>query len=79
MSRDCPLRARYLYYIERIMRNTVADETKSISAISSTVIHTSLSGMDAPHDRCFSLLIQIALFKVEQHLEFAYFHTLLSF
>lgn len=27
------------------MRNTVADEAKSMSAISSTVIHTSLSGM----------------------------------
>lgn len=27
------------------MRNTVADEAKSMSAISSTVIHTSLSGI----------------------------------
>ena len=33
------------YYIERIIRNTVADETKSMSAISSTIIQTSSVGM----------------------------------
>ena len=38
-------RAILLLYIERILRNTSADGTKSMSAISSTVIHTSLSGM----------------------------------
>mgnify|MGYP006988900206 CR=1 FL=1 len=36
----------FIIYIERIVRNTVADETKSMSAISSTVIQTSLSGME---------------------------------
>ena len=34
---------------------------------------------DAPHNRSFARLIQTALFQVEQHLEFFYFHTLIIF
>ena len=49
-----------------------------VMAVRKAVSAATIEG-DAPHDWCFSLLIQIALFKVEQHLEFAYFHTLLSF
>ena len=38
--------------------------------------HRPING-DAPHYRGFARFVQSALFEVEQHLEFFYFHTLI--
>ena len=48
----------------------------SAGELAAELRHRPVNG-DAPHYRGFARLVQSALFEVEQHLEFFYFHTLI--
>ena len=51
---------------------------RSAGQLATELRHTPVHG-DSSHYRGFARLVRFALFKVEQHLEFFYFHTLILF